>query len=59
MLILNFTDLYTEVNLKRKFFILGHSNVFIYFVSFENPKTYQAAREKNKEEKITKSMQIF
>jgi hypothetical protein len=38
---------------------LGHSNVFICFASFENPKTYQPAREKNKQEKITKSMQIF
>jgi hypothetical protein len=39
---------------------LGHSSVFtcICFASFENPKTYQPAREKNKE-KITKSMQIF
>jgi hypothetical protein len=27
-------------------------------VSLENPKTYQAAREKNKQEKITKFMQI-
>jgi hypothetical protein len=39
--------------------VLGHSNVFICFASFENPKTYQPAREKNKQEKITKSMQIF
>jgi hypothetical protein len=38
---------------------LGHSNVFISFASFENPKTYQPEREKNKQEKITKSMQIF
>jgi hypothetical protein len=35
-------------------FRLGHSNVFICFASFENPKTYQLAREKNKQEKITK-----
>jgi hypothetical protein len=28
----------------------GHSNVFICFAS-ENPKTYQPAREKNKQEK--------
>jgi hypothetical protein len=27
--------------------------------SFENPKTYQPAKEKNKQEKVTKSMQIF
>jgi hypothetical protein len=27
---------------------LGHSNVFICFASFENPKTYQPARERNK-----------
>jgi hypothetical protein len=27
--------------------------------SFENPKTYQPAREKNKQEKITKYMQIL
>jgi hypothetical protein len=38
---------------------LGHSNVFICFTSFENSKTYQPAREKNKQEKITKSMQIY
>jgi uncharacterized membrane protein YedE/YeeE len=41
------------------FIVAGHSNVFICFASFENPKTYQPAREKNKQEKITKSMQIF
>jgi hypothetical protein len=35
---------------------LGHSNVFICFASFENPKTYQPARKKNKQEKITKSI---
>jgi hypothetical protein len=29
------------------------------FASFENPKTYQPAREKNKQEKITKYMQII
>jgi hypothetical protein len=28
------------------------------FASFENPKTYQPARKKNKHEKITKSMQM-
>jgi hypothetical protein len=38
---------------------LGHSNVFICFASFENPKTYHPAREKKKQEKITKSKQIF
>jgi hypothetical protein len=27
--------------------------------SFENPNTYQPSREKNKQEKITKSMQIY
>jgi hypothetical protein len=32
---------------------------FICFASFENPKTYQPAREKNKQEKITKYMHIF
>jgi hypothetical protein len=37
---------------------LGHSNVFICFASFENPKTFQPAGEKNKQEKI-KSMQIY
>jgi hypothetical protein len=36
---------------------LGRSNVFICFASFENPKPYQPAREKNKQ--ITKSMQMF
>jgi hypothetical protein len=40
-------------------FRLGHSNVFICFASFENPKTYQPAREKNKQEKISKSVQIY
>jgi hypothetical protein len=34
-------------------------NVFICFASFENPKTYQPARKKNKQEKITKSLEIF
>jgi hypothetical protein len=34
-------------------------NVIICFASFENPKAYQAAREKNKQEKITKSWQKF
>jgi hypothetical protein len=29
--------------------LLGHSNVFICFVSFENPKTYQPARENFKQ----------
>jgi hypothetical protein len=29
------------------------------FASFESPKTYQPLREKNKQEKITKSMQIY
>jgi hypothetical protein len=38
---------------------IGHSSVFICFASFENSKTYQPARKKNKQEKITKSMQIF
>jgi hypothetical protein len=38
---------------------LGQSNVFICVASFENPKTYLPAREKNKQEKITKSMEIF
>jgi hypothetical protein len=38
---------------------LGHSNVFICFASFENPKSDQPAREKNKQETITKSMQCF
>jgi NAD/NADP transhydrogenase beta subunit len=33
---------------------LGHSNVFICFASFENPKTYQPEREKNKQEKNNK-----
>jgi predicted component of type VI protein secretion system len=28
---------------------LGHSNVFICFASFKNPKTYQLAREKTRE----------
>jgi hypothetical protein len=27
--------------------------------SFENPKSYQPAREKNEQAKITKSMQIY
>jgi hypothetical protein len=27
--------------------------------SFENPKTYQPAREKNKQEKLTKSIDIL
>jgi hypothetical protein len=36
--------------------VLGHSDVFICFASFENPKTYHPAREKNKQEKITKSI---
>jgi hypothetical protein len=41
-----------------EFHILGRSNVFVCFASFKNPKTYQPAREKNKQEKITKPMQI-
>jgi hypothetical protein len=32
---------------------VSHSNVFICFASFENPKTYQPAREKNKQEKTS------
>jgi hypothetical protein len=40
---------------------LGHrsSNVFICFVSFQNPKPYPPAKEKNKQEKIIKSMQMI
>jgi hypothetical protein len=38
---------------------LGHSNVFICFASFENPKTYQPAREKNKQEKIKNPCKYF
>jgi hypothetical protein len=30
----------------------------MFYLKFENPKTYQPAREKNKQEKITKFMQI-
>jgi hypothetical protein len=58
---MNILDLNTWIN--PSFLLitdeLGHSNVFICFASFENPKTYQPAREKNKQEKITKFMQIF
>jgi hypothetical protein len=32
---------------------VGHSNVFLCFASFKNRKTYQPAREKNKQEIIT------
>ena len=34
---------------------LGHSNVFFCFASDENPKTYQPAREKNKQEILNKT----
>jgi hypothetical protein len=35
---------------------VAHGPLVICFASFEIPKTYQPAREKNKQEKITKSM---
>jgi hypothetical protein len=47
------------VSINTNIWALGHSNVFICFAPLKNPKTYQPARENNKQEKITKSTKII